>query len=85
MGEIYKIYTQQRLNRVPKTNFEKSQKLLFQYRANIIVHKFWLISVFVTNAKGGDFWHQVKFFISDNTYSDSIWLPSSLNSSVFTK
>jgi hypothetical protein len=33
------------------------------------VHKFWLISVFVTNAKGGDCWHYVIFVISENTYS----------------
>jgi hypothetical protein len=26
------------------------------------------ISVFVTNAKGGDCWHHVMFAISDNTY-----------------
>ena len=27
-----------------------------------------VISVFVTNAKGGDCWHFVMFAISDNTY-----------------
>ena len=34
-----------------------------------IVYKFWLISVFVTNAKGGDCWNYDIFFISYNTYS----------------
>ena len=33
------------------------------------VHKFWLISVFVTNAKGGDCWNNDIFVISNNTYS----------------
>ena len=42
----------------------KNQKI-----QHVIVHKFWLISVFVTNAKGGDFWHCIVFFISDKTYS----------------
>ena len=32
-------------------------------------HKFWLISVFVTNAKGGDCWNYDIFVISANTYS----------------
>ena len=34
-----------------------------------LVHKLWLISVFVTNAKGGDCWNYDIFFISANTYS----------------
>ena len=34
-----------------------------------IVYKFWLISVFVTNAKGGDYWNYDIFVISYNTYS----------------
>ncbi len=33
------------------------------------VYKFWLISVFVTNAKGGDCWNYDIFVISYNTYS----------------
>ena len=33
------------------------------------VHKFWLISVFVTNAKGGDCWNNDTFVISNKTYS----------------
>ena len=34
-----------------------------------IVYKFWLISVFVTNAKGGDCWNYDIFVISYNSYS----------------
>ena len=34
-----------------------------------LVYKFWLISVFVTNAKGGDCWNNDTFFISYSTYS----------------
>lgn len=33
-----------------------------------LVYKFWLISVFVTNAKGGDCWNNDIFVISYNTY-----------------
>ena len=33
-----------------------------------LVYKFWLISVFVTNAKGGDCWNNDTFVISYNTY-----------------
>ena len=33
------------------------------------VYKFWLISVFFTNAKGGDCWNYDIFVISYNTYS----------------
>ena len=32
------------------------------------VYKFWLISVFVTNSKGGDCWNCDTFVISYNTY-----------------
>ena len=43
---------------------EESKSILLDF-----VYKFWLISVFVTNAKGGDCWNNDIFVISYTTYS----------------
>ena len=39
------------------------RSILKNQNQNVNEHKFWLISVFVTNAKGGDCWHYFVFFI----------------------
>jgi hypothetical protein len=61
MGETYAIKEAIYIQKIYKDQFLKVSMSYF-------VYKFWLIRIFVTNAKGGDYWNYDIFFISYNTY-----------------
>ena len=51
MGEIY-VNKEFMCNKFAKDQFWKIKISMSNF-----AHKFWLITIFVTNAKGGDCWH----------------------------